>query len=261
MRIRKYIIGLLCIFLLLPLSACSGGSGYQVVDNYSSENNYYIAFRKGDRLRDYVSAAMQVLASSSALRASSVSWFGENLIAVEGDEGAMEPYWDNVPSRSVVVGIDLGHMPLSYQSSQGYEGFDIELISQICNYLSWQVQFYPVNLTDVEIELNAGNIDIAMGVPDSSVTNTMDVSPAYLTNRYVLVARYSSHIRRRSGLKGKVLGVTVADEEVLYQDSKFVQSLGTVIYQTNSESLFQALMKGEVDGVLAPSIVAAYYMK
>ena len=99
-----------------------------------------------------------------------------------------------------------------------------------------------------------------MSVPESDVGD-LDVSPAYLTSRYVLVARTGSHIRRRSGLKGKTLGVTVADERVLYTDEKFVKSLGSVTYQTNTEGLFQALMMGEVDGVLSSSLVTAYYMK
>ncbi len=253
---------LVCLSLLLTFSACgSSASGYRVVDDYSGDNSYYIAFRKGDRLKEYVSAAMEVLASSNALKATSIKWFGEDLLSVDGDEHAMEPYWDNVPSRTVTVGIDLDNMPLSYLSNQGYEGFDIEFISQICNYLSWQIVFYPISMANVEIELNAGNIDIAMAVTESNIADSLDASPPYLSNRYVLVARYGSHIRRRSGLKGKVLGVTVADETVLYQNPKFVESLDSVIYQTNSEGLFQALMKGEVDGILAPSIVAAYYMK
>ena len=260
-KLRAALCLALCVVMLIPVCACGSSGGYRVIDDYSGESSYHIAFRKGDRLKDYVSAAMEVLATSSVLRASSVRWFGEDLIAVDADADAMDPYWDSVPARTVIVGIDLNNMPLSYLSNAGYEGFDVELILQICDYLSWDVSFYPIAMENAEIELNAGNIDIAMAVQDSAVTNNMDVSPAYLTSRYVLVARYGSHIRRRSGLKGKTLGVTVADEKVLYQNEKFVQSLGSVIYQTNTEGLFQALMKGEVDGVLSSSIVAAYYMK
>ena len=259
--VKRALCLMLCLVMLVPVCACGSSGGFRVIDDYSGESNYYIAFRKGDKLKDYVSAAMKVLAASSTLRAASVQWFGENLIAVDGDQDAMEPYWDNVPSREVIVGIDLDNMPMSFQSNLGYEGFDVDLIGQICNYLSWNITFYPISIANAEVELNAGNIDIAMAVPSSGITDNMDVSPAYLSSRYVLVARFGSHIRRRSGLKGKALGVTVADEKVLYQNEKFVQSLGSVIYQTNTEGLFQALMKGEVDGVLASSIVAAYYMK
>ena len=123
------------------------------------------------------------------------------------------------------------------------------------------MSFYPIDIGNAEVELNAGNIDIAMAVSGADLSSNFDYSPAYLSSRYVLVARSGSHISRRSGLKGKVLGVAVTDQDVLYLDEDFVNSLGSVIYQTNTDGLFQALMRGEVDGILVSSVVAAYYMK
>ncbi len=257
---RAMVCLFLCIVLLLPLAACDDGGGYRVVDDYSGETNYYLAFRKGDRLRDYVTAALQELAAGSTLQILSSNWFGQDLIAVEGQSGAIAALEEEVPQRSVTIGVDLTNMPLSFFSDNGYRGFDVELMGYICGQLGWDLVVYPINIADAKIELNAGNIDVAMSVPESAIGD-LDTSPAYLTSRYVLVARSGSHIRRRSGLKGKVLGVTVANQDVLYTNEKFVRSLGSVVYQTNTESLFQALMKGEVDGVLASSLVAAYYMR
>lgn len=260
-KLRVMLCFALCLAALMPLTACGGGNGYRVVDEYSGEGSYYIAFRKGDRLQQYVTAAMQVLASGNTFRSLSTTWFGENLVNIKGDADAMEPLLEDKPDRFVTVGIDITNMPMSYIVDNGYEGFDVDLISYICGYLGWGINFYPINIADAQIELNAGNIDIAMAVPEADLSSELDYSPAYLTSQYVLVARSGSHIRRRSGLKGKVLGVTVVDEDVLYQNEKFVKSLGSIIYQTNTDGLFQALMKGEVDGVLVSSVVAAYYMK
>ncbi len=263
--LRALVCLLLCAALALPLAACGGGSGgYRIIDEYSGVSSYYIAFRKGDRLKDYVTAALEELAAGNSLSQASNYWFGEDIITVRGDDNALEELEGDVPQRTVTVGVDISNMPMSYQSAAGYEGFDIDLMSRVCSFLGWSMVVYPIAIADAAIELNAGNIDIAMAVPDSGVTSDVDVSPAYLTNQYVLVTRSGSHIRRRSGLKGKSLGVVVSDESVLYQDSKnrkFIDSLGAVIYQTNTEGLFQALMKGEVDGVLVSSVVAAYYMR
>ncbi len=265
MRIRRAVICLaLCAAMLLPMSACGGGGGFRIIDEYSGEGNYYLAFRKGDRLREYVSAAMEELAATSTLRTTSISWFGENLVSVKGRQGAMEDLWESKPDRTVIVGIDLSNMPLSFFTGGVYQGFDVDMIGYICGYLGWNMVFYPIEMANAEVELNAGNIDIAMAVPEDLITSSLDTSPAYLTSQYVLVTRSGSHIRSRSGMKGKILGVSVADEEVLYKgkkSEKFVSSLGSIIYQTNTEGLFQALMKGEVDGILVSSVVAAYYMK
>ncbi len=259
---RSILCILLCLGMLLAAAGCSSsGNGYRIVDEYSGEGSYYIAFRKGDHLREYVSAALQELAAGNTLRAASISWFGENLVSVRGDDDALEPLREELPQRSVTVGIDVTNMPMSYLVGGGYVGFDVDLIGYICNYLGWTVSFYPIDIGNAEVELNAGNIDIAMAVSEADLSENFDYSPAYLNSQYVLVARAGSHIRRRSGLKGKVLGVTVTDQDVLYQDEDFVNSLGSVIYQTNTDGLFQALMKGEVDGILVSSVVAAYYMK
>ena len=261
-KLRGGICVLLCLVMLLPAAGCSyGAGGYRIVDEYSGEGNYYIAFRKGDRLREYVSAAMKELAATNTLRSLSVKWFGENLISVKGDSGALAELGEEREQRFVTVGIDLNNVPMSYIQGDGYLGFDIDLISYICGYLGWGVTFYPIDITDAEIELNAGNIDIAMAVSEADLSDDFDYSPSYLTSQYVLVTRSGSNIRRRSGLKGKTLGVAVADQDVLYQNSGFVDSLGSVIYQTNTDGLFNALMMGDVDGILVSSVVAAYHMK
>ncbi len=260
-KLRPIVCVALCLAMLFPLAGCDFGSGYRVVDEYSGEGSYYIAFRKGDRLQKFVTAAMEELAASNTLRNLSITWFGENLVNIRGDSDALSEIEEEKPERFVTVGIDTTNMPMSYISGGGYAGFDVELITFICGYLGWGINFYPINIADAQIELNAGNIDIAMAVPEADLSSDFDYSPAYLTSQYVLVARAGSHIRRRSGLKGKTLGVAVVDEDILYQNKKFVDSLGSVIYQTNTDGLFQALMKGEVDGILVTSVVAAYYMK
>ena len=259
---RSILCLLLGVCLLLGAAACSdSGNGYRIIDEYSGEGSYYIAFRKGDDLQKYITAAMQELAAGNLLRSASLSWFGENLVSVQGQAGAMEDLWEEKPERSVVVGIDISNMPMSYMAGGGYVGFDIDMIMAICSYLSWSVFFYPIDIDRAEVELNAGNIDIAMAVPEADLNENFDYSPAYLASQYVLVTRTGSHINRRSSLSGKALGVTVVDEDVLYKDQDFVNSLGSIIYQTNTDSLFQALMLGEVDGILVSSVVAAYYMK
>ncbi len=151
-------------------------------------------------------------------------------------------------------------MPMSYADGSGYSGFDVDLAEAICSYLGWGISFYPISIDDMDIELNSGDIDMAMGVSQANTASGFDYSQAYLTSQYVLVTRTSSRINRKSALKNKTLGVTVADMSVLQQDESFMQSLGAVVYQTDTDGLFQALKNGEVDAILVSSVVAAYYM-
>ena len=258
----KVICVLLCLCMLMPLTACNKSSGYRIIDTFSPEGNYVIAFRKGDRICELVTAAMKELANNGTLRSTSLKWFGENLISVKGEEGAMNELWSTVEKdRTVTVGIDVTNMPLSYETAEGYLGFDVDLANYICAYLGWKMQVYPIEPANVAVELGSGNIDMAMGFSEAGETENYSYSPSYLSSRYVLVARVSGRVRDRSAMKGKRLGVALSDVDVLQTDEKFVNSLGSITYQTNTDGLFQALLNGEVDGVLVSSVVAAYYMK
>ena len=261
-RIGRKLCAILCALLcLLPLTACGSASGYRIIDTYSAEGSYVIAFREGDRICEFVAAALRELAANGSLRSASYRWFGEDLVSVRGEGGEMNDLWEEVPDRTITVGVDITNMPMSYETEDGYLGFDIDVANYICGYLGWRMVIYPIDPADVDVELQSGNIDMAMGIPESDETDAFSYSPAYLTSRYVLVARVAGKVRDRSALKGKRLGVAITDLEILMQDEKFVSGLGSVTYQTNTDGLFRALMDGDVDGVLVSSVVAAYYMK
>ncbi len=260
-KLRAVLCAILSAAMILGLSACGRGSEYRVIDTYSAEGSYVIAFREGDKLCELVTAAMRELAENGTLRSASYRWFGENLVSVRGEGGEMDELWDEVPERTITVGVDVTNMPMSYESAEGYMGFDVDLANYICGYLGWRMAVYPIDPADVGVELQSGNIDMAMGIPESDETEGFSYSPPYLPSRYVLVARVSGRVRDRSAMKGKCLGVAVTDLEVLQSDEKFVSSLGSITYQTNTDGLFQALREGDVDGILVSSVVAAYYMK
>lgn len=262
MRKRNRILcTLLSLALILSLCACSGGGSYRVIDTYSTEGDYVISFRQGDRLSDIVTAAMKELAHNGTLSSISLKWFGEDIVSLKGKGDEMEEFQEEVSktSRTVTVGVDITNMPMSYETAEGFLGFDVDLANYICSYLGWNMAVYPIDPENVAIELGSGNIDMAMGIAQSG--SNLSVSPAYISSSYVLVARVSGRVKSRAALKGKTLGVVITDIDVLQRDEKFMQSLGSVTYQTNTDGLFQALLKDEVDGILVPSVVAAYYMK
>lgn len=257
---KRSLIIALCAVILIGACGCGGSSGYRVIDTYSAEGSYVVAFRQDDRLCELVTAAMRELADSGVLRSASLKWFGENLVSLRGEKGALDGLRGEITERTVTVGVDITNMPMSYETQEGYLGFDVDVANYICSYMGWSMVIYPIDPSDVDVELQSGNIDMAMGIPESDETGGFSYSPAYLTSRYVLVARVTGSVRDRSALKGKTLGVAISDLDVLQQDQKFVEGLGAVTYQTNTDGLFQALMNREVDGILVSSVAAAYYM-
>ena len=256
---RKFLTVLLCACLFVCCCAC-GGSSYRIIDTFSAEGSYVVAYRQGDRLGEIMTAAMKELADSGVLRSASQRWFGENLVCLRGEKGALDALRGEIHERTVIVGVDITNMPMSYEKDGGYLGFDVDVANYVCSYLGWSMQLYPIDPTKAEVELQSGNVDVVMGVPQTDEMKTLDYSPPYLTSRYVLVARVTGSVRDRNAMKGKTLGVAVTDLEVLQTDQKFVDSLGAVTYQTNTDGLFQALLNRDVDGILVSSVVAAYYM-
>ena len=160
---------LLCAVLLLGLCACGGDTYYKVIDTYSQDGSFVIAFRQDDRLCDLVTAAMRELTANGTMKTTSYVWFGENLIALKGEEGALDEYRsDMAETRTLTVGVDITNMPMSYEGADGYKGFDVDLANYICGALGYSMVIYPIDPSDIEVELASGNIDMAMGVPETT---------------------------------------------------------------------------------------------
>lgn len=265
--LRKILALLLCALMLLGLSACGGEqqSGYRVLETYESEGSYVIAFRKDDALCELITAVMQELAANNTLRTASLTWFGDDLVSLRGQRGAMDELRETVQPRTLIVGVNTANKPLSYADGAGYAGFDVDVANYICGYLGWSMVIRPIGADEIGVQLASGNIDCAMGVPESEMTdsamkNACSFTPEYLSGKYVLVSRLDGP-KSRMGLRGGVLGVMTADMDVLKTNEKFVEKLGSVIYQTGTESLFAALQGGEVEAILVPSPIAAYFMR
>ena len=163
-RLRRALCAVLCALLcIVPLSGCDRSKEYRIIDTYSAEGSYSMAFRQGDKICDYVSAALRELAANGSLRSASYRWFGEDLVCVKGVGGEMDELRDEVPQRLITVGVDINNIPMSYESPEGYMGFDIDVANYICGYLGWQMAIYPIDPAKVDVELQSGNIDMAMG--------------------------------------------------------------------------------------------------
>ena len=254
----------MCVLLaamLLALAGCgSSAGGLRILETYEADGGYVMAFRKDDRLCKLVTAVMQELSANGTLRTASLTWFGDDRIAMDAEQGAMDEYREGLETRTLIVGVNTDNMPLSYAEGTEYRGFDVDVANYVCGYLGWSMVVRPIGADDIGVQLASGNIDCAMGVPAAEKSSDYSCTPEYLSGQYVLVTRLDGP-RSRMGLRGKTLGVMTSDIDVLNQKPKFVAALGSVIYQTSTVSLFAALSSGEVDGILVSSPVAAYYMR
>lgn len=252
----------LIAIMLLPASACSQKAevtGYVTVQSLGKAN-FSMAFRKDDRLCGEVSAAMRVLAAEGKLAQLSHQWFGEDLIALEGDSGALAVVGEIFP-RTLIVGYDAVGEPMCWTDKESVSGFDADMIRAVCQTLGWEVKFIAIDTASAEVELAAGNVDCVVGSFGLS-GDKVSFSPEYLKNEAVLVARADSGITKAKKLKNKTLGVPRDGAvEAALQGSELAGLPANTASYISAHSCFAALDSGLCDAVLVSSTAAKYFMK
>lgn len=260
---RKYAALLLLICFIPGLGACGTGGKedtYRKVETLATEQ-FSIAFRKGDRLRDTVTAAIEVLVANGAAGDISRRWFGRDVILIKGNQNAINELEYEIEPRMFIMGLDSYGTPMSFKDSSGnYTGFDVELAQAVCDLLDWELRFQSLGVETVEIELASGNIDAAWGGMSFLEGAGFSLSPAYMDNEKVIAARTDSGLKRLSRLTGKDLGLRNGQEYLALLDGKNnLREKCSIQILLSTDRLFVALDQGHCDAILTDSVALDYY--
>ena len=129
---------------LLGLGGCGGSAGgYRVIETLQEET-FSMAFRQGDMVGQYVTAALQVLAANGDIHTLAEKWLGEDNTSFPEDAEALDAFGD-IPARTMILGLDPGAWPMSFADGAGYSGFDVELAQAVCQLLGWEIQYQPMD--------------------------------------------------------------------------------------------------------------------
>ena len=211
----------LCTILLVVcfcFALCACGSS-QPATTYKAlktleGGSCYVAFRQNDKIGEWVTAAMEVLSADSTMAILSNKWFGADRVLMPGDKDALDDYDAEKEARSVVIGIDPDAALMTGGSDGDYYGFDIDLAEQVCELLGWEITYREISVANAKVELNAGQVDIVWcGFSDASLSDTLQLSPAYLKNDYVIVSRSDSNINRFGKVADTMVGIVEGSEE------------------------------------------------
>ena len=204
--IKRIVCLALAVCLCFSLCACSGGeaSGYRVVTTMGGEE-LCVAFREGDQLKDIITGGMMVLAADGTMAQLSTKWLGENVSTMPADS-EMLGWLQNQPHRSLILGYYEGARPMCYSENGAMQGFDVDMFTDLCGRLGWELKFQPIARGDADVELASGNVDcVAGGFGTAEETTGLSFSPTYLSTEYAIVSKASSGINRKGELKGKTL--------------------------------------------------------
>ncbi|MCL1829245.1 MAG: transporter substrate-binding domain-containing protein [Oscillospiraceae bacterium] len=259
-RIQKYIAPVLIICFAGCLCSCDNETGgeYRTIETVA-QDRLTIAFRKGDRLRDTVTAALKVLADEGVTAQISVRWFGRDITMIEGRRSATAELGYTIEPRTFIAGLCASGPPMNVRQQDKYSGFDAELAAAVCEKLGWELKLRAVLPENAAVELAAGNIDAAWGLGGADA-DAFDLSPPYTDNRTVLIVPSRSGIKKTGHLNGKTLGIRNSDTYLLETGAAFISGMEKINVYFDSGALFTALNNGQCDAVLTDSLVLAYYL-
>ncbi len=168
----------------------------------------------------------------------------------------------------IIVGTSTPWPPFEiYNStSKQYEGFDVDLVNMIADYLNVTVQWSDMDFDALVGACKAGTVDMlaaAMFVTPERAKELAHSVPYIRTNEVVVVGGNSSlQISSIDDLDGKKVGVqtgTVEDEE-LSDHNDAGGTIQLVRYQ-KADVLFADLIAGALDAVYVDEPVLTVYQK
>lgn len=263
---KRWICALLVLCMALSFCACGGSGGYKLkVIVTLVEQEYSLAFRNGDGLRDYVVAAIEQLNAEGTVEELSRKWFGENLVSFGKKADALS----DLPApeaHKLLMGVDVNSFPMAYEQNGSYWGFDVELASKVCEKLGWTLQIIPIEKENVYVELYSGNIDCAWGGIALSETELAagkytQYGP-YVENDIVVAARVGSRVSNSARLSGRNMAMPTTPEAMaaLETDGKLVDRLGQITRMAGGTiECVSYLYAGNCDAVLTDSTALYYY--
>lgn len=266
MKSKKILCAALALLMLLALTACGQKTSYRVRSTVTLvEQQYSLAFRNDDPLRDYVAAAIEELSADGRVDELSRKWFGREVVEFDKKEDALSLLEPPAP-HTLLMGVDINSFPMAYMQSGNYWGFDVELASFVCEKLGWELKVLPIDKENVYVELYSGNIDVAWGgvaldqkeLDDGQYTQ---YGP-YIENDIVIIARDGSRISGTGALRGRTLAMPTTPEAAaaLETQPSLMDKLGQITrLPGGTTECFAALYSGDCDAVLTDSTAMLYY--
>ncbi len=164
-----------------------------------------------------------------------------------------------------ILGFDAEYPPYGYMDDNGeYIGFDIDLATEACKRLGWELKLQPINWDSKDAELESGNIDcIWNGFTKSEERlNLYAWTDAYVNNSIVFLVLADSGYDTKADLAGKTIDVQAASSaaDALYSEDEadFYASLGKVVEVKDYNTAVMDLEAGAVDAIAIDIGVAKF---
>ena len=170
-----------------------------------------------------------------------------------------------VEKTPFTLGLDDAFPPMGFRDDAGnLVGFDIDLATEVCNRLGYELKLQPINWTLKQQELDAGNVDCLWNgytITEERLADNSITAP-YLCNRQIIVVRADSDIATLEDMAGKKLALQSGSSanDALDGAPDFKASLGEVLLYDDNNKALMDLVSGGCEAVLMDEVVADYYV-
>jgi polar amino acid transport system substrate-binding protein len=175
--------------------------------------------------------------------------------------GAADPVWTAIQQRGVLrVGTDPGFQPFAQERDGQFQGYDIDLVTELARRLNLRVEFVSVGYDALYDALSTRRVDLlAAALPLAPEQGwRARFSTAYLNAGQAIVARKGAGITQASDLTGRTVGVVLGSEgDTLARNLQ--RDLATMTVRSGFETTMDALAAlatGELDAVITDTVSA-----
>lgn len=151
------------------------------------------------------------------------------------------------------VGVDTSNSPLAGQASQ-IVGIDVDIASAIADELGLSVEIVDVGTNPLSA-LQAGTVDIVMGIDESNTDAAMWKSEAYLPTGIALFASSKDAAVPTASSQSKIAAQASSTSAWAVGNEFGTTNLVT---ETKLKSAFAALKQGTVNYVAADAVIGTY---
>lgn len=188
--------------------------------------------------------------------------FTLSLAACGGGESDEKTAATDENAEKLIVGVDTSFVPFEYlnQETGKYEGFDIDLWSEIAKEIGVEYELQPMDFNGLIPALQSGSIDAALAAMTIKAEREEKVDfsiPYYDAGLLVLVRADEENIKSVDDLAGKVVATKTGTTS--YNYSMAIKGVGKVVPFPNIDGAYMELGNKGADAVVFDSPNVLYY--
>ncbi len=167
-------------------------------------------------------------------------------------------------AQALLIGTLAYNPPFEARADQqnDFVGFDIDIMTELCQRIQMECQFVPVNFEELFIQIIAYKIDLAIGGITITSARQEDFlfSLPYLLSSGQLITTANSPINTLADIQGKKIGVVRGSVAQTLLMQHFKESNSVLVPYSTLVEAFQALSTQKTDLVIADQATVNYWV-